>query len=102
MFGAFANRLSRRVIRRRAHLRRADGKRTANFTIPEAAEAIRKVGVASVVLSTDMGQVGIPLPVDGLAQFAAGPRAQGFTNGDLDRMLKENPARLLGLPVLPR
>jgi hypothetical protein len=46
-----------------------------------------------------MGQVGIPLPADGLARFAAGLRAQGFTNGDLDRMMKENPARLLGLPV---
>jgi len=74
--------------------------RTANFTLPEAAEAIRKVGPASVVLSTDMGQVGIPLPADGLARFAAGLRAQGITNGDLDRMMKDNPARLLGLPVL--
>ena len=77
-------------------------KRTANFTIPEAAEAIRQVGVASMILSTDMGQVGIPLPIDGLAQFAAGLRAQGFTNGDLDRMTKENPARLLGLPAPAR
>jgi hypothetical protein len=76
--------------------------RTANFTIPEAAEAIRKVGAASVVLSTDMGQVGIPLPADGLARFAAGLRAQGLTTGDLDRMMKENPARLLGLPALQR
>jgi microsomal dipeptidase-like Zn-dependent dipeptidase len=77
-------------------------KRTANFTISEAAEAIRKIGAASVILSTDMGQVGIALPVDGLASFAAGLRAQGFTNGDLDRMMKENPARLLGLPAPPR
>jgi hypothetical protein len=73
--------------------------RTANFTIPEAAEAIRQIGAVSVVLATDMGQVGIPLPVDGLARFAAGLRGQGLTNGDLDRMMKENPARLLGLPV---
>jgi Family of unknown function (DUF6282) len=65
------------------------------LTIPE-------IGVASVVLSTDMGQVGIPLPADGLARFAAGLRAQGLTNGDLDRMMKENPARLLGLPVQQR
>jgi len=77
-------------------------KRTANFTIPEAAEAIRQVGPASIILSTDMGQVGIPLPIDGLAQFAAGLRAQGFTNGDLDRMMKENPARLHGLPAQAR
>jgi hypothetical protein len=73
--------------------------RTTVFTIPEAAEAIRQVGVESMIVATDMGQVGIPLPVDGLAAFAAGLRRQGITDRDLDRMLKENPARLLGLPA---
>jgi len=73
--------------------------RTTVFTIPEAADAIRQVGVESMILATDMGQVGIPLPVDGLAAFAAGLRQQGIADRDLDRMLKENPARLLGLPV---
>ena len=76
--------------------------RTTIFTIPEAAEAIRKVGVESMILATDMGQVGIPLPVDGLAAFAAGLRGQGFGDRDLDRMLKENPARLLGLTAEQR
>ena len=74
-------------------------KRTTIFTIPEAAEAIRKVGAESMILATDMGQVGIPLPTDGLAAFAAGLRGQGISDRDLDRMLKENPARLLGLPA---
>ena len=46
--------------------------------MPEAAAAIRKVGVGSVIMATDMGQVGIPLPADGLAAFAAALRAQGF------------------------
>ena len=73
--------------------------RATVFTIPEAAAAIRQVGVESMILATDMGQVGIPLPVDGLAAFAAGLRGQGIADRDLDRMLKENPARLLGLPV---
>lgn len=67
------------------------------FTVAEAAEAIRKIGVDSVILSTDMGQVGIQPPVEGLAAFAAGLRTQGFSDADLDRMLKANPARLLGL-----
>ena len=43
------------------------------------------------------GQVGIPLPIDGPAVFTAGRRGQGISDRDLDRMLKENPARLLGL-----
>jgi hypothetical protein len=77
-------------------------KRTPNFTVPEAAAAIRDIGAASVILSTDMGQVGIPLPVDGLARFAAELRAQGIGDRELDQMLKENPARLLGLPAAPR
>ena len=35
--------------------------------------------------------------LDGMAEFAAGMRAHGFTDRDLDLMFKENPARLLGL-----
>jgi hypothetical protein len=77
-------------------------RRTPNFTILEAAAAIRTVGVDSVIMATDMGQVGIPLPADGLAAFAAALRAQGFGDRDLDRMMKDNPARLLGLPAQPR
>jgi hypothetical protein len=73
--------------------------RTPVYSMADAAQAIRQVGPASVILSTDMGQVGIELPTDGLAHFAAGLRAQGVTTAELDRMLKENPARLLGLPV---
>lgn len=73
--------------------------RTPAYSMADAAQAIRQVGPASVILSTDMGQVGIELPTDGLAHFAAGLRAQGFTTAELDRMLKENPARLLGLSV---
>jgi hypothetical protein len=76
-------------------------KRTTVFTVADAAEAIRKIGVDSVILSTDMGQVGIQPPADGLAAFAAGLRAQGFSDADLDRMLKSNPARLLDLPPAP-
>ena len=74
-------------------------RRTAVYSAADVAAVIRKVGAESIVLSTDMGQVGIPLPPDGLAAFAAALRAEGISTRDLDRMLKENPARLLGLPV---
>jgi uncharacterized protein DUF6282 len=74
-------------------------RRTAVYSAADVAAVIRQVGVASIILSTDMGQVGIPLPPDGLAAFARALRTEGISTRDLDRMMKENPARLLGLPV---
>jgi hypothetical protein len=74
-------------------------RRTALFSMADVADAVRKVGAASIILSTDMGQVGIMLPPDGLAAFAAGLRAQGIDDRDLDRMMKVNPAQLLDLPA---
>ena len=74
-------------------------RRTAVYSAADVAEAIRNVGPESVILSTDMGQVGIPLPPDGLAAFASALAAQGVSEKDLGRMMKENPARLLGLPL---
>jgi len=47
-----------------------------------------------------MGQVGFAPPPNGIAAYIAELRVQGFTQRELDRMTKENPARLLGLPVL--
>ena len=61
------------------------------------AAAIRAVGPASVILSSDLGQPENPLPPDGLASFLTMMRNQGFTAQDIDRMARENPARLLGL-----
>jgi hypothetical protein len=74
--------------------------RVAQFSVADVASTIRKVGLESVILSTDLGQVGFPPPPEGLTSYIAELRAQGFTQRELDRMTKENPARLLGLPVL--
>jgi hypothetical protein len=62
------------------------------------ATAIRQVGVASSILSSDLGQQGNPLPPDGFGAFIEALRKRGFTDRDLDVMSKQNPARLLGLP----
>jgi hypothetical protein len=62
------------------------------------ADAIRKVGPESCIVSTDLGQKGNPLPPDGLAAVVAALRSRGFTAQETDRMTKQNPARLLGLP----
>jgi hypothetical protein len=62
------------------------------------AKAIREVGAASSILSSDLGQQGNPLPPDGFGTFIEAMRARGFSDADLNTMSKQNPARLLGLP----
>ena len=62
------------------------------------AEAIRKVGPEFCILSSDLGQRGNALPPDGFGAFLLALRAKGFTQQEIDRMSKQNPARLLGLP----
>jgi Family of unknown function (DUF6282) len=67
------------------------------FTFQEYARAIRYVGVDHCILSSDMGQPPNPLHTDGLVLFFKGLEEQGITQAEIDRMAKENPARLLGL-----
>ncbi len=67
------------------------------FSFADYAKAIRFVGVDHCILSSDMGQPGNPLHTDGLIAFYEGLRGQGFTQEEIDRMAKENPAKLIGL-----
>jgi hypothetical protein len=69
----------------------------ADARMDRFADAIRKVGPESCILSSDLGQQGNPLPVDGFATFLLAMRARGFTERDVNLMSKENPAKLLGL-----
>jgi hypothetical protein len=62
------------------------------------ADAIRKIGSDFCILSSDLGQRGNALPPDGFAAFLQALRARGFTDQQIDRMAKRNPAQLLGLP----
>jgi hypothetical protein len=62
------------------------------------AEAIRTIGPAFCILSSDLGQQGNPLPAEGYAAFLAAMRTRGFTEAEVDRMSRVNPAALLGLP----
>jgi predicted TIM-barrel fold metal-dependent hydrolase len=76
-------------------------------TIREYVEAIREIGPEHCIVSSDKGQgrgeEGHDGPTvthtQGLAEAAQILRKNGFTEADLDLMLKTNPARLLGLPV---
>ena len=76
-----------------------------SLTTPDAAgrmdryaQAIRAVGPEFCVLSSDLGQRGNALPPDGFAAFFAALRARGISEPEVERMSKQNPARLLGLP----
>jgi Family of unknown function (DUF6282) len=62
------------------------------------ADAIRQIGPEFCILSSDLGQQGNALPPDGLSEFLVSLRRRGFTSQEVDRMAKQNPARLLGLP----
>ena len=67
------------------------------FSIADYAKAIRAIGVDHCILSSDMGQPGNPLHPDALVAFINGMREQGFTQQEIDRMVKSNPALLVGL-----
>lgn len=69
------------------------------FTAGDFAGMIRAIGPESVILSTDLGQPANPVHPDGLAAFIAAMRGEGFSQRDLEIMTRDNPARLLDLPV---
>jgi hypothetical protein len=61
-------------------------------------DAIRRIGSEFCIVSSDLGQKGNALPVDGFAAFLLALRAKGLPAVDVDRMSKQNPAKLLALP----
>jgi len=71
--------------------------RSPALTIGGCAAALRAVGPEHCILSSDLGQAGNPLHPDGLAAFFRALRDQGFSEQEIERMSRTNPARLLGL-----
>src|SRR5881396_1542222 len=65
-----------------------------------AAETVKRIGAAHIIVGTDCGQTVNVYPTDCLALAARGMRAHGVTQRELDLMYKVNPAKLLGLPTL--
>ena len=59
--------------------------------------AIKAVGVERCILSTDLGQANNPAPVEGMKLMIASMLNNGLTEKEVEVMVKENPARLLGL-----
>jgi hypothetical protein len=67
------------------------------FDFSDYRGAIRALGVEVCILATDLGQAVNPPHPDGMAALIRGLSDLGFTGGELSRMSRENPARLLGL-----
>jgi hypothetical protein len=66
-------------------------------TIEAMVQSIREVGPARCVLATDYGQLHSPAPVEGLRIFIQLCLEQGISEAEIQAMVAENPARLLGL-----
>jgi len=60
-------------------------------------KAVQEIGADSLVLSTDLGQQGMMSPPDGIENAVGALRAAGISQADIDKMMKRNPAKLLGV-----
>jgi hypothetical protein len=63
----------------------------------EITHAIKEIGPERTILSTDLGQGYNPHPIEGMRQFVRTLLYAGLQQADVDRMLKRNPAELLGV-----
>jgi hypothetical protein len=57
---------------------------------------IRQVGPASTILATDLGQVTAPYPDEGLGMFIGRLLDNGFDEREVQVMVRDNPASVLG------
>lgn len=60
-------------------------------------EMLRNHGCERTVISSDLGQVGRPLPSEGILQFIAQMQERGMTDEELTLITGKNPRDLLGL-----
>ncbi|MGB3338927.1 MAG: DUF6282 family protein [Devosia sp.] len=63
----------------------------------ELKQHIDAAGVANSSIGSDLGQVDNPSPVEGLRQAAALCLGLGYSEADVTTMLRDNPAKLVGL-----
>lgn len=66
-------------------------------TAEDMAKAIKEVGADHFILASDLGQSGNPIHPDGYKKLVAGLKAAGLSQEKLDKVMKTNPAKLLGL-----
>jgi hypothetical protein len=63
----------------------------------ESVEMIKTIGAEYCIMSTDLGQYWNPTPAEGLRFFMAILIRAGLSAGEVEVMVKQNPARLLDL-----
>ena len=61
------------------------------------AEAIKYLGAEHCIMSSDLGEYYNPPPAEGMRMFIALLLKNGITEGEIEVMAKQNPAKLLGL-----
>lgn len=69
--------------------------RFGGYPLDLVVSAIRQIGVDSTVLATDLGQSANMLPAEGMRRFIDELIQLGFTEAQIDRMARQNPAGLL-------
>jgi predicted metal-dependent phosphotriesterase family hydrolase len=65
--------------------------------LKEVAQVVAEIGPDHVLLSTDLGQHANMTHPDGMEDMITGLLKEGVSQADIDKMVKRNPARLLGL-----
>lgn len=70
--------------------------------IYEMVEAIKRVGAARCILSTDAGAVDCAAPPESLRAFCYLLRNCGLTESEIEIMVRDNPCKLLGLENEPQ
>ena len=68
-----------------------------HVSIERMAAAIKLIGAEHFVLSTDLGRKPDPLPTEGYKIFVEKLMSEGISQREIDLMMKENPAKLLGI-----
>ncbi len=76
-----------------------DTTRVVEFPVPPSvlADTIRQVGPQQCIMATDSGQWRNPVPVQQMAIFIQEMLLHGFSEQELHLMVRDNPARLLGI-----
>ncbi|WP_228055967.1 DUF6282 family protein [Microcoleus sp. LEGE 07076] len=68
-----------------------------HVSINQMVAAIKLIGAEHFVLSTDLGRKPDPLPTEGYKLFVKKLIGEGISQPEIDLMMKQNPARLLGI-----
>lgn len=64
---------------------------------PEVFVDFARIAPEQTFISTDMGQAGLPSPLEGMRAVIRSLLKAGFSRAQVDTMVKTNPARLMGL-----